>query len=318
MLPSAWVVALLAGKCFRSLWLSEARLPYAPPQTSHFALWQQSALPPEHLPFSLWLLSREQVRVWVPSPLAVHLLQSWSRALPSVTLQTLQVFGVVQVAAAQSWPVAGGVRAVRQLYAAALAVGVAGIALLGAGGGLGVLDLCAAVMVLRIKLTPLVDVSIRSLVVAGAAVLVVHSLRAAGGRRLQVHIARTEGMIALVSFPFLAVEAAKPVAFGVPFYGGIRAPFPRLREAMSAIVLSAAAGACARRDTGRGAVAAAVLRVDRIAAIALAGAGVGLVVALGLPRAPVVAQLPVFIAAFLADFSRGASHCAVIAASVMG
>ena len=36
------------------------------------------------------------------------------------------------------------------------------------------------------------------------------------------------------------------------------------------------------------------------------------------PLAPDVAELPVFIAAFLADFSRGASHCAVIAASVMG
>ena len=36
------------------------------------------------------------------------------------------------------------------------------------------------------------------------------------------------------------------------------------------------------------------------------------------PLVPVVAQDTVFIAAFLADFSRGASHCAVIAASVMG
>ena len=36
------------------------------------------------------------------------------------------------------------------------------------------------------------------------------------------------------------------------------------------------------------------------------------------PFAPDVAQDTVFIAAFLADFSRGASHCAVIAASVMG
>ena len=36
------------------------------------------------------------------------------------------------------------------------------------------------------------------------------------------------------------------------------------------------------------------------------------------PLVPDVAQDTVFIAAFLADFSRGASHCAVIAASVMG
>ena len=200
----------------------------------------------------------------------------------------------------------GDVRTVRQLDAAALAVGVAGIALLGAGGGLGVLHLGAAVVIVRIKLAPLVDVSIRSLVVAGAAVLVVHSLRAAGGCGLQVHIARTEGMSAHVSFPFLAVEAANPVAFGVPFYGGIRGPFPRLREAMSAIILPAAIGACAQFDTGRGAVAAAVLRLNRIAAITLAGADVGLVVALGLPRAPVVAQDTVFIAAFLAGFARGA------------
>ena len=204
--------------------------------------------------------------------------------------------------------VAGGgdVRTVRQLDAAALAVGVAGVALLGAGGGLGVLHLGAAVVVLRVKLAPLVDVSIRSLVVAGGAVLVVHSLRAAGGLGLQVHIARTEDMIALVSFPFIALGAAKPVAFGVPFYGGIRAPFPSLREAMSAVVLLAADGACAHSDTGRGAVAAAVCRVDRITAITPAGAGVGLVVALGLPCAPVVAQDTVFIAAFLAGFARGA------------
>ena len=89
MLPSVRVVERLAGTCFRSLWLSEARLPYAPPQTSHFALWQQSALPPEHLPFSLWLLSREQTRVWVPSPLAVHLPQLWSRAGVSVPSDSL-------------------------------------------------------------------------------------------------------------------------------------------------------------------------------------------------------------------------------------
>ena len=211
----------------------------------------------------------------------------------------------------------GDVLAVRQLYAAALAVGVAGVALLGAGGGLGVLDLGAAVVVLRIKLTPLVDVSIRSLVVAGAAVCVVHRRGDTGGRRLQVHIALTEGMSAHVSFPFLAVEAAKPVAFGVPFYGGIRAPFPRLREGVSTVVLLAAAGAFALCDTGRIAVAAAVRRVDRIAAITLAGAGVGLVVALGLPCAPVVAQDTVFIAAFLAGFARGAGG-RFGAASVIG
>lgn len=75
---------------------------------------------------------------------------------------------------------------------------------------------------------------------------------------------------------------------------------------MSAIVLPVAIGACARRDTGRGAVAAAARRVDRIAAIALAGAAVGLVVALGLSITPDVSQLTVFTAAFLAGFASGA------------
>ena len=161
-------------------------------------------------------------------------------------------------------------------------------------------------MLRRIKLAPLVDVSLRSLVVAGAAVLVVHRRGDAGGRRLQVHIARTEGMSAHVSFPFLAVEAANPVVFGVPSYVSVRIPFPRLREAMFAIILPAAADACGQFDTGRGAVAAAVCRVNRGAAIALAGTGVGLVVIIGLPRAPVVAQNTVFLAAFIAGFARGA------------
>ena len=86
---------------------------------------------------------------------------------------------------------------------------------------------------------------------------------------------------------------------------------------MFAIILLAAAGACARRDAGRIAVAAAVRRVDRVAAITPAGAGVGLVVALGLPCAPVVAQDTVFTAAFLAGFARGAGGC-FGAAAVIG
>ena len=51
--------------------------------------------------------------------------------------------------------VAGGgdVRAVRKLDAAALAVGVAGVALLGAGSGLGVLDLRAAVVLIESEIT---------------------------------------------------------------------------------------------------------------------------------------------------------------------
>ena len=60
------------------------------------------------------------------------------------------------------------------------------------------------------------------------------------------------------------------------------------------------------RDAGRGAVAAAARPVNRVAAITLAGTGVGLVVIIGLPRAPVVAQNTVFLAAFIAGFARGA------------
>ena len=112
----------------------------------------------------------------------------------------------------------GDVRAVRQLYAAALAVGVAGVTLLGAGGGLGVLHLGAAVVVVRIYVAPLVFIEIRSLVVAGAAIHVVHSLRSAGGFGLKVHIALNEAMSVLVCFSFGAVEAAKPVFFGVSYY----------------------------------------------------------------------------------------------------
>ena len=195
--------------------------------------------------------------------------------------------------------VGGDVRAVRQLDAAALAVGVAGVALLGAGGGLGVLHLGAAVVVVRIKLAPLVDVSIRSLVIAAGAIRVVHSVRDAGGCGLQVHIALSKPMIILVFSCFtVLVETGIPVGIGIAI--------PVFGKVMSAIVLPAAAGACAPGDTGRGAVAAAVRRVDRIAAITPAGAGVGLVVALGLPCAPVVAQDTVFIAAFLAGFARGA------------
>lgn len=71
-------------------------------------------------------------------------------------------------------------------------------------------------------------------------------------------------------------------------------------------VLFTAFGACAQSDTGRGATAAAVRRFNRIAALALTGAGVGLAVATGLPITPDVAELAVFTAAFLAGFPRGA------------
>ena len=74
---------------------------------------------------------------------------------------------------------------------------------------------------------------------------------------------------------------------------------------MPAIVLSAASGACAQRNAGRTAIAAAVCRVDRTAAVALAGAGVG-AVAVGRPLAPDVAEYAVLSTAFLAGFARGA------------
>ena len=74
---------------------------------------------------------------------------------------------------------------------------------------------------------------------------------------------------------------------------------------MPAVVLSAASGARALGDAGRVAVAAAVRRIDRAAALALAGAGVGAVAA-GLPLAPVVAEYAIFSAALLAGFARGA------------
>ena len=194
----------------------------------------------------------------------------------------------------------GDHRAGGKLHAAALAVGVAGVALLGAGGGLGVLHLGAAVVVLRIKLAPLVDVSIRSLVIADGAIRVVHSIRDAGGCGFQVHIALNEIMRILGFSSFFAIAAGEPVSiFVVPILRGFC-------KIMSAIVSLAAIGACARRDTGRGAVAAAARRVNRVAAFTLAGTGVGLVVAVGLPIAPDVAELTVFTAAFLAGFACGA------------
>ena len=200
---------------------------------------------------------------------------------------------------AANMPRGGDHRAGAQQGIAVLAVCIAGIALLGAGGGLGVLHLGAAVVVVRIKLAPLVDVSIRSLVIADGAIRVVHSIRDAGGCGLQVHITLNEIMRILGFSSFFAIAAGEPVSIlVVPILRGFC-------KIMSAIVSLAAIGACARRDTGRGAVAAAVCRVNRVAAFTLAGTGVGIVVAVGLPIAPVVAELTVFTAAFLAGFACG-------------
>lgn len=137
------------------------------------------------------------------------------------------------------------------------------------------------------------SIAVLAICVAGVAVL------RAGGCGLQVYIARNKPMICHVFSCFtVLVETGIPVGIGIAI--------PVLGKVMSAVVRPAAIGACARRDTGRGAVAAAVCRVNRVAAFTLAGTGVGIVVAVGLPIAPVVAQLTVFTAAFLTGFARGA------------
>lgn len=196
-------------------------------------------------------------------------------------------------------------RAGAQQSIAVLAVCIAGIARCRAGRFHRAADLFVAGVVVGVKIAPLVYIRLRSLVVAGAAVLVVHRLRDAGGRRRKVHIALREPMRALRGFPFGAVEAANPVVFGVSSYVRVRAPVPARRKSMIGMeVRSAANGASAVCAAVRSA-AVAVSRFNRAAAIALAGAGVG-VVAVGLPIAPDVAENAVFAAAFLAGFACGA------------
>ena len=160
-------------------------------------------------------------------------------------------------------------------------------------------------MVVGVNIAPLVFIRLRSLVVAGAAVHVVHRPGDAGGRRLKVHIALREPMRALRGFPFGAVEAANPVVFGVSSYVRVRAPVPARRKSMIGMeVRSAANGASAVCAAVRGA-AVAVSRFNCAAAIAPAGAGVG-VVAVGRPIAPDVAEYAVLSAAQRAGFARGA------------
>ena len=202
-------------------------------------------------------------------------------------------------------PRGGDRRAGGELCVAILAVCIAGVAVLRAGGCHRVADLLIAGVVVGVKNAPFVFIRLRSLVVAAAAVLVVHRLRDTGGRRRKVHVARPEKMIAIMGFPFRAVEAPNPVGFRVPSYLRVKRPVPARGKGMPAVVLPAAIGARARRDAGR-AAAAAVCRIDRAAAIALAGALVRLIVAAGRPLAPVVAELAVFSAASLAGFARGA------------
>lgn len=196
-------------------------------------------------------------------------------------------------------------RAGAQQSIAVLAVCIAGIARCRAGRFHRAADLFVAGVVVGVKIAPLVYIRLRSLVVAGAAVLVVHRLRDAGGRRRKVHIALREPMRALRGFPFGAVEAANPVVFGVSSYVRVRAPVPARRKSMIGMeVRSAANGASAVCAAVRSA-AVAVSRFNRAAAIALAGAGVG-VVAVGLPIAPDVAEYAVLSAAQLAGFACGA------------
>ena len=206
---------------------------------------------------------------------------------------------------AAGMPRGGDHRAGAQQGIAVLAVGISGIARCRAGGFHRAADLLVAGVVVGVKIAPLVYIRLRSLVVAGAAVLVVHRLRDAGGRRLKIHVAQPERMRAIIGFPFGAVEAANPVVFGVSSYVRVRAPVPARRKSMIGMeVRSAANGASAVCAAVRGA-AVAVYRFNRAAAIAPAGAGVG-VVAVGLPIAPVVAENAVLSAAQLAGFARGA------------
>ena len=77
-------------------------------------------------------------------------------------------------------------------------------------------------------------------------------------------------------------------------------------KVMISIVFPAAGSAGSQRDAGGGAVAGAVFCLSCVAAIALAGVGVGFVVIVGFPSAPVVAENAVFTAALFAGFARGA------------
>ena len=188
---------------------------------------------------------------------------------------------------------------------AVLAADIPGVTVLRAGSLHRAAHLRDTGVVLRVNIAPLVFICIRSLVVAGAAVHIVHRLGDAGSRGLQVHIALHERMRIHVCFRFSAVKAPNPVAFGIPAYFSVRIPLPACWKSMPAIVLPAARGARAQRDAGPIA-SAAVFRFDRAAAIALAGAGMRLIIAVGLPLSPVVAEYAVFTAAFLAGFTSGA------------
>ena len=76
---------------------------------------------------------------------------------------------------------------------------------------------------------------------------------------------------------------------------------------MPSVVLPFTGSTGSQRDAVSGAVARAICRISCAAAIALAGAGVGFVVAAGAPGlAPFVAENAVFTAALFAGFACGA------------
>ena len=76
---------------------------------------------------------------------------------------------------------------------------------------------------------------------------------------------------------------------------------------MPSVVLPFTGSTGSQRDAVSGAVAGAICRISCAAAIALAGAGVGFVVAAGTPGlAPFVAELAVLGAALFTGFARGA------------
>lgn len=75
---------------------------------------------------------------------------------------------------------------------------------------------------------------------------------------------------------------------------------------MPSVVLPFTGSTGSQRDAVSGAVAGAICRISCAAAISLAGAGVGFVVAAGYPSAPIVAENAVLGAALYAGFARGA------------
>ena len=91
-----------------------------------------------------------------------------------------------------------------------------------------------------------------------------------------------------------------PIETGMPVLLVIACPVTA--KVMISIVFPAAGSAGSQRDAGSGAVAGAICRISCVAAIALAGVGVGFVVIVGFPSAPVVAENAVFTAALFTFF----------------